>query len=267
MERTLLHRLPDIIVLARQRARELDPRQRTVRSTSGSRPTGGAPRAGNSDEHQVTLLGGSGLSVLVGLLAGIGRVHSVVASGVPFIWLQDSGQTGRAEACDATPLQRETTYLIDLATRLFLARELLREDGWLAAQLPHSPDRCMERLLQTVFGRVWGLAPVSVHGPQRFLVGVGLAASEPLAAGALPACAHPLPALVQRFTRVGDPVLVLDADASATAWVASLERHWIFQQADSLRLARVREQVVAHQRLAGSVLRAQEPARDWAVMS
>lgn len=264
MERTLLHRLPDIIVLARQRARELDPRERPLRSASGTPPAGPMPCAGEPGEHQVTLLGGSGLSVLVGLLAGIGRVRSV---RLPFIWLQDSGQTARVETGDATPLQRETAYLIDLATRLFLARELLREDGWLAAQLPHSPDRCMERLMQTVFGLVWGLTPVSGQGPQRFLVGVGRAASEPLADGSLSAGAHPLPALVQRFTQVGEPVLVLDADGAATAWVASLERHWIFQQADAQRLARVREQVVAHQMLTGSTLRAQEPARDWAVVS
>lgn len=268
MNRTLLHRLPDIIVLALQRAHELDPRQRGrmgVRSASLRPVSEQAQEVNERGERQVTLLGGNSLSVLLGLLAGLGCAGAL-SSRLPFIWLQDSGAAACAEGCAVTPLQRETSQLIDLATRLFLARELLREDGWLVAQLHETPERCIERLLQTVFGGVCCLPPASPDGPQRFLVSPG-ARTCSMARLVVPAGTHPLPGLVQRLTRSGEPVLVLNADLDSTTWVASIDRHWIYQQADAMRLALLREHVVARQMGAGSALQPQEPDRDWAILS
>lgn len=256
MTRSLLHRLPDIVALARQRARELpgpvgqpglsfgrlDPPERDSR-------------------RRVSLQCGDELSVMLGLRAGLGR-EGPLAGRIPLVWLnEDPREPADTEGTPLTPAQCETRRLIELATRLFLVRDLLGAKGVLALTARDAPDRSMERLLDAVFGRSQRLRVRPAAGWRTFLAG----------GPGSPATLHdgegqgPVPGplllgdLAQRITVAGDPVLVLRADVPGTRWVAALDRRWIFVSDEALTLALLREHVIARQMAAGTHLHAEEP--------
>ena len=264
MTTSLLHRLPDIVALARARARDLlaPPRAAPPRS---SHPHGPAPMATDAVARRVTLLCGDGLAVMLGLVAGQGRDWSL-AGQVPLIWLDASPHTAPTAADgDAAPaLQHRMRHLLEFAVRLFVARELLTRDGLLATPLPFDPEHCAERLLITVFGQSRALvAPVRpLHGaPQG---GVCVAGRTP--DRHLPPMGGPdlLFDLALHATRSRDPVLVLPASPACAGWVAALDRRWLLVQPDAGSFALLKEQVIARQMGLPGAVPARESARQWA---
>lgn len=248
MTGSLPHRLPHIVALARQRARELQ-----------------AP-AGHHALRRVSLLNGDDLSAMLGLLAGTGR-DGPLAGRIPLIWLnEDPRVPADTHGIALTAAQRETRRLLDLAIRLFLARDLLGQGGGLAATVREAPAQGIEHLLDAVFGHSHRLRIRLPTGWRTFIAGHPL----PLPTGLMrkpPPAASLLGELARRLSRPGEPVLVLNASVPSTAWVATLDRRWIFAQPDALTLALLRQHVVARQRAAGRLLCTEEPGHGWAAGS
>lgn len=262
MKPSLLRRLPDIAMLARQRARELDPRGHTPVPAGGHphvlEPRDGAPA-------QVMLLGGDELSVMVGLLGGRTRLGPM-AGRLRLVWLQEVAMPS-LDMQDA-PLnwgQRETRRLIELTTLFYLARELLCESGSLVTSVADTRDRCVERLLGTVFGQVrrwherqrdWSARLVANHSEKRLLRALTGAAGRPSSID-----------LMQQLSQDGDPVLVVQADGPFAAMTTALPRQWILAQSQPLSMALLREHLKAEQLRSGAVWHPQEPERRWVVLS
>lgn len=261
MKRSLLHRLPDIVALARQRARELQAPFGPWR-----KPQEQGDEPGHRALRRVSLLCGDELSAMLGLLSGAGR-DGPLAGKIPLIWLtEDPRRPPDAHGVPLTAMQRETRRLIDLAVRLFLARDLLGHGGGLAATLRVSPERGVEHLLDAVFGHSHRFRIPTPTGWRTFIAGH----PAPLCNDLLhkpPPAASLLGELAGQLTRPGDPVLVLNASVPNTAWVAELDRRWIFVQPDALTLALLRERVVARQMAAGAVLHTEEPSYGWVIGS
>lgn len=261
MKRSLLHRLPDIVTLARQRAREL-------RAPSGPwrTPVGRLDPPGHRALRRVSLLCGDELSAMLGLLSGAGR-DGPLAGQIPLIWLsEDPRRPPDAHGVPLTATQRETRRLIDLAVRLFLARDLLGPGGGLAATLREAPERGVEHLLDAVFGHSHRFRIPAPTGWRTFFAGHPAPPCNDLVHKP-PSAASLLGELAGQLTRPGDPVLVLNARVSNTAWVARLDRRWIFVQPDAMALALLRERVVARQLAAGAVLHTEEPGYGWVIES
>lgn len=264
MNRSLLHRLPDIVALARQRARELpDPVGRRGGSFGRLDPP---DQAGLG---RVSLLCGDELSVLLGLRAGLGR-EGPLAGRLPLIGLnEDPHEPADTQGTVLTPRQHETRRLIELATRLFLARELLGSQGVLILTARDAPDRGIERLLDAVFGRTHRLRTRPAPGWQCFLTSSAdwpASLSDTVLHGLEPGPSL-LGELTRQLTGAGDPVLVLRAQVRCTDWVGVLDRRWIFVQPDPMSLALLREHVIARQMAAGAALRTEEPGYGWEAMS
>ena len=257
MQRSLLNRLPDIIALARQRARELSvapsappARQRPVWPVAES-------STGAEELRRVTLLCGDELTAIAGLLLGHGRSDGPMTGRVAMVWLQDPPPVPADNL--GTPLtwvQRRVRGLIDLSTCLFLARSLLRDGGHVVVNAgADDPDRCTERLMAAIFNGVRRLEHLSspATGAHRYLAGprVDTDARSP-------------GELIRACTQDGDTVLVLRAGVPCARWVASLDRNWILVQPEPLGFALLREHIVA-QRLGGERWQiVSEDRRKWA---
>ncbi len=264
MNTSLLHRLPDIVALARARARDLiAPPSGPLPGRRLQRPAQ-PPGAVDPLARRVTLLCGDELPVMLGLLLGRGR-DGPLAGRVPLIWLEPAAP--RAPANDdavVTPLQQKTRALLDFAVRLFVARELLTRDGLLATPVPFDGERCVERLLIAVFGQARPLvAPVQpLNGaPQS---GVCLAGRS------LPPHLPPMSGpdllfdLALHATRRDDSVVVLPASPASAGWVAALDRQWVLVQPDAMAFALLKEHVIARQMRLPGAAPARESAREWA---
>ena len=269
MTRSLLHRLPDIVALARQRAREL---RASVTPTQPAAAGHARFSAGHLDPpghhalQQVSLLCGDELSAMLGLLAGAGH-DGPLAGRIPLIWLnEDPRRPADTEHIALTAMQRETRRLLDLATRLFLARDLLRRGGGLAATVREAPERGIELLLDAVFGHSHRFRIRTPTGWRTFIAGHPAPLDTDLVRKPPPA-ASLLGELARQLSRPGEPVLVLNASVPNTAWVAKLDRRWVFVQPDAMTLALLREHVIARQMAAGAVLHTEEPGCGWTVES
>lgn len=272
MPRSLLHRLPDIVALARLRARELQALiapARPARPAPPGRtrwPAGRLDPPGHPPLRRVSLLCGDELSAMLGLLAGDGR-DGPLAGRIPLIWLtEDPRRPADTEGMVLTAMQRETRRLIDLTTRLFLARDLLGHGGGLAATVREAPERCIEHLLNAVFGHSHRFRIRTPTGWRTFIAGHPAPLCTDLVRQPPPA-ASLLGELARELTRPGEPVLVLNASVPSTAWVARLDRRWIFVQPDAMTVALLREHVVAQQMAEGAVLRTEEQGHGWATES
>ncbi len=271
MNLSLLQRLPDIVTLARARARELvvphvhpSPTRRT------HRPTPPWQQLSAGDPRRVTLLCGNGLSVMTGLLAGQG-LHGSLAHRIPLIWLEADGpgpvSRDETQATAPSTLQAEIRKLLDLTIRLFLARELLTPDGLVATTVPPDPLRCVERLLVAVLGSSSQIvAPVQpLNGPGQWGVHIaGRMVDRPLPAMG---GADLVLDLATHTTGNHDPVLVQPATLRCAHWAARLDRQWLFVQQDAEALDLLKEQIIAQQiRLGVGSVRAKEASRVWATV-
>lgn len=257
MNRSLLPRLPDIVSLARLRAQELSAAAASTRQASARHlrwPAAYPDPPGHPPCQRIALLCGDDTGAMLGLLTGTGR-HAPMAGHIPLVWLHEDPRTpADADGAPTTAMQREIRRLLELTTRLFLARRLLAPRGTLVATLRETPERGIEHLLGVVFGEARPLPSAPRAGLRTFLAGAAVAApvfADPAATPAL------LGELVQRCSQAGDPVLVLNAAVAHTAWVGSLDRRWIFVHPDAMRLALLREHVVARQRAAGARLQSE----------
>lgn len=257
MNRSLLPRLPDIVSLARLRAQELVAAATSSRQAStGHRrwPAAYPDPPGHPPCQRIALLCGDDTGAMLGLLTGTGR-HAPMAGRMPLVWLNEDPRTpADADGAPTTAMQREIRRLLELTTRLFLARQLLGPQGTLAAALRETPERGIEHLLHAVFGEVRPVATAPQAGHRTFLAGAAAVSPATAETSAAPSL---LGDLVRRWSQPGDPVLVLNAAAPQTAWVGSLERRWIFAHPDALRLALLREHVVERQRAAGARLQSE----------
>lgn len=257
MERSLLNRLPDIVALARQRARELagaatavPVRPRTVWPMAHS-------ATGPDDLRRVSLLCGDELTALSGLLSGRGRAEAPLAGRVALVWLQDP-PTVQADTLGIplTGLQRRVRELIDLSISLFLARDLLREGGHVVmSAAADDTDRSAERLMSAVFDSVKPLHLLAgpAPGAHRHFAGPGLDAEARSPDELIRACSHG-----------GDTVLVLRAGVPCAHWVATLDRRWILVQPEPLAFALLREHIVARQLGRERWRLVSEQRRQWA---
>lgn len=255
MERSPLYRLPDIVALARERAR-------TLMAQHGAPPVRASALAPENDRRRVRLLSGDPLAVMLGLLQGQRHAQSLRAQ-VALIWMaQADAPSSPMNALPLSPAQRRAVELLDLAVHLFVARELLARDGVLALPVAIDPERCVERTLLAVFGHAAELRHPDPAGPEHrvYLSRASTAAPEPPHGPAL------LRDLVAHHAAPGTPVLVAPADAACAPWVAALDRHWLLVQPDALRFALLREQVIAWQMRHAL---AEEPPeeRHWSVWS
>lgn len=243
MERSLLNRLPDIMALARQRARELSAPPARSTTPARLRQHPGWPvaqvRPAPDDHRQVTLLCGDELTVMAGLLTGQARPDGAMAGRVALVWLPADADVP-ADSADPplSAVQVRVRHLIDLSTRLFLARSLLRDGGRLVVSATDDPDRCTERLMAGVFDDVRRLGPRDrfAHAPALYLAGPDM-----------PAPSLSPEHLVRDGSRRGDTVLVLRAGVCSAQWVAALDRNWVLVQPEPLGFALLREHIVARQ--------------------
>lgn len=259
MTRSLLHRLPDIIAIARARARNLLDQPREA---PPPHPPPDGPRA--HDARQVHLLHGNDLAAMLGLLDGRGA-PGPLRGRVPLIWLAPAPRPGPDNG--HRPARWRTHDLVNLAVRLFVARELLLpQDGLLAAPMDDDPGRLVGYLLDALFGRARTMPEGFDHpcaaGARVYLAGPRAATADARMDGATRQ--HEL---VERHSPPGSPVLVAPAEPICAEWVAALDRCWILVQPDGERFARLHEQVVAHQRAQGRSLRAPAQTRSWSVLS
>lgn len=258
MDRSLLHRLPDIAAFAHRRAREL-----MALLVSSGTPAPSSPDV--PDTVRVRLLHSDALTAMLSLLAGQGETMPL-RSSVPLVWLAHSLPPAAESA--ASPLgafQHHARALVELTVNLFVARELLPRHGVLATPAGPDPDHCVFRLLGTVFGHVMPLPgpPDEPPGPGVYLAGPR--APQWTARQAGPALLHDL---ALGLTRPRDPVLVAPAGPDCAAWATELDRRWVLVQPDARGFALLREQVITH-RLArdGATGHLQETARSWTVAS
>lgn len=267
MNRSMLNRLPDIITLARQRARELWTCSPLVRPGHRQPPwsvarvasDGGAGAVAGAD-HRVSLLCGDDLSVMSGLLSGQAQ-DGPLAGRVSMVWLSDSaGPASDRSNTHQGSLQVRARRLIELSTRLFLARDLLVDRGALVVTTTPDPDRCAERLLGAVFEHAQAL-PSRREDPtdaRAYLAGASMPERLPAASGATL-----LGELARTLTGRHDHVLVMGAQPAFAAWVAALERRWVLAQSEPQVFSVLREQVVARQmELARQQLK-DEATHDW----
>lgn len=261
MNRSMLNRLPDIVTLARQRARELWTYSSSARA-GHRRPSWSVARfaAESGAGHRVSLLCGDDLSVMSGLLSGQAQ-DGPLAGRVSMVWLSDS--PGPAADSQNTPIgsmQARVRRLIELSTRLFLARDLLVEQGALVVTADTDPDQCAERLLGAVFGQARAL-PTDDDRPRTeraYLAGATV--PEELPRGSGPAL---LGAMVGTCTGRDDHVLVMGAQPAFATWVAALERRWVLAQAEPLTFSLLREHVIERQLRQAQRQLADESAREW----
>lgn len=259
MNRSLLPRLPDIVSLARLRAHELLAAATSSRQAStGHRrwPAAYPDPPGHGPCQRISLLCGDDTGAMLGLLTGTGR-HPPMAGHVPLVWLNEDPRTpADADGVPTTALQREIRRLLDLTTRLFLARHLLCPRGTLLAVLRETPERGVQHLLAAVLG---SSHPVRTDPQTGFRTFIASATAGDPATALWQQTPDPalLGELTRRFSQPGDAVLVLNAAVQHTAWVGSLNRRWIFVHPDAMRLALLREHVVARQRAAGARLQSE----------
>lgn len=262
MNRSMLNRLPDIVALARQRARELWTHSTQAR-TSHRRPAWSVARlAAETDAgHRVSLLCGDDLSVMSGLLSGQAQ-DGPLAGRVSLVWLSDSAALPPDSLnTPITSMQARVRRLIELSTRLFLARDLLVAQGALVVTTDTDPDRCAERLLGAVFGHTRALAPEKNNtlSTRAYLAGASVPENLPVRSG--PTL---LGDLVRSCTGCDDHVLVMGAQPACATWVASLQRRWVLAQSQPLTFSVLREHIIARQLdLAQRRLTSEFP-REWA---
>lgn len=261
MNRSMLNRLPDIISLARQRARELWTCSADVRPGRRRPPWSAARMTADAHHgHRVSLLCGDDLSVMSGLLSGQAQ-DGPLAGRVSLVWLSD--------AADPAPdglnppsnsLQTRVRRLIELSTRLFLARDLLVDQGALVVTADTDADRCAERLLGAVFGQAQALPPGVGQAPTTcaYLAGTLLPQRLPAASGAAL-----LGELVRTLTGRNDHVLVMGAQPAFSMWVAALERRWVLAQSEPLTFSVLREHIVARQMELALRPLQDETSREW----
>lgn len=257
----MLNRLPDIVVLARQRARALwtcptdvFPQRRPPRPEA--RLTAEA-----RDGHKVSLLYGDDLSVMSGLLSGQAR-DGPLAGRVSMVWLSDT-------ACPATggtsppqgSLQHRARRLIDLCTRLFLARDLLGDKGVIVVTTGIDADRCAEHLLSAVFAEVRTL-PSGAYGAPTTRAYVAGAAVPPCLSNATGTAL--LGEMACTLTARHDHVLVMGALPAFSVWVAALERRWVLAQSEPETFSVLREHIVNRQRELALRSLQDETTREWA---
>lgn len=265
MNRSMLNRLPDIVALARQRARELWTHSTQTR-TSHRRPAWSVARlAAETDAgHRVSLLCGDDLSVMSGLLSGQAQ-DGPLAGRVSLVWLSDCAAPPPDSLNTPTSsMQARVRRLIELSTRLFLARDLLVEQGALVVTADTDPDRCAERLLGAVFGHTRALPPGKNPPSSARAYLAGTAVPKNLSVGSGPTL---LGDLVRACTGRDDHVLVMGAQPACAVWVASLERRWVLAQSQPLTFSVLREHIIARQLdLAQRRLTSESP-REWAAGS
>lgn len=257
MERSLLNRLPDIIALARHRARELAVAPPAPRTRP--RPAWPVAKAstGPEDLRRVSLLCGDELTALSGLLSGRGRPADSMAGQVALVWFQDRPVVHADSLGTTVPLaQPRVRELIDLSTSLFLARPLLRDGGHVVVTAAaNDPDRSIERLMTAVFDAVRPLGALGSpgNGSRRHLAGPGMDSD-----------ARSPEELIRSCTHDGDTVLVLQANIPCAHWVAGLDRNWILVQPQPLCFALLREHILAQQLGCERWRIVSEDRREWA---
>lgn len=241
----MLNRLPDIITLARQRARELWTYSTHVRSEH-RHPSWSVARFATEPAagHRVSLLCGDDLSVMSGLLSGQAQ-DGPLAGRVSMVWLSDAAESA-PDSVDIpmNSLQVRVRRLIELSTRLFLARDLLVERGTLVVTADTDPDRCAERLLGAVFGHARALPPEDGRSSTARAYLTGASVPERLPAGSGSAL---LGNMVRSCTGRDDHVLVMGAQPACAVCVTSLERRWVLAQSEPLTFSLLREHIVARQ--------------------
>lgn len=252
MNRSLLHHLPDIAAFAHRHARDLMTQLEDAHTEAADWP----------NSARVHLLRGDTLSAMLGLLGGRGS-QAPLRAGIPLVWLAQTLPPAVESA--ASPLGfvlHRARALAELTVNLFVARELLAQQGALVIPIDTDPEQCITRLMNTVFGHVRSLT----HPRSRehvYITGPGAAEME---------IRHTSPNLwndlAHTFTRPRQPVLVAPADPDWAACAAGLDRRWILVQPDAMDFALLREYLIAHRvEQDGARWCVHETARCWTVPS
>lgn len=249
MRPPLLSRLPDVVALARERARDL-----LGRLDSATCPPPHDHHAqwlpcarGGPAAH---LLVDNDLQAMLGLLRA-GEPASAWRGGTQFIWLDGSGTEEASSARHEMALLPAARWLLDqpgvlrpylLALRLYVARELLAPDAVVAVSGEPDPDGCMAHILRAVLSHRahW----VVGHAPA--------AASRALACRA---AGTSLRTLLDAHSRDGDRVLLLQACMDFAPLVVQLDWHWVLTHSNAMVLSLLREHIVARQMQAAHTTR------------
>lgn len=247
MRPSLLSRLPDVITMARERARDL-----LGRLDSAARPPSPWQNHHHHDAaqwlpsarggHAARLLVDSDLRAMLELLRADGAA-SDWRGRTQFIWLDGSGAGEASSARHEMALFPAARWLLDqpgvlrpylLALRLYIARELLAPDAVVAVSGEPDPDGCMAHILRAVLSHRahW----VVGHAPA--------AASRALACRV---ARTRLRTLLDTHSRDGDRVLVLQACVDFAPLVAQLDRRWTLTHSNAMVLSLLRERIVANQ--------------------
>lgn len=256
----MLNRLPDVLTLARQRARELWTCPVGARIGRRQAPLPTARLAPVSEVgYPVSLLCGDDFSVLSGLLCGQADDGPLVGR-VAMIWIAQADGP-EADETPTHPTQRHVRQLIELTTRLYLARELLVDRGSLVVMAQTDPDRCAQRLQEAVFGHCRVVTP---RGGPHTGVGAHISGRAVLKWPTGATGASLLGDWVRHGSTGRDRVLVLGAPPTAAPWITTLDRRWVLSQRHSLPFHRLREHILARQQVQTGLRLTGESHREWA---
>lgn len=267
MDWSLLPRLPDILGLARERARELLAAATTADPLG--EPASRAPQP--TDGNPIHLLHGDELAAMLCLFSEH-RPEGNWRTRIPLIWLTSGGLNPptRDPATDSTAAtaKQHLLSLVELTVRLFVARELMPHRGLLALSVDQDPDQCIAHLLGAVLGHPRSIppapAPATGAAPADRVYLVGPVQTEEQGWTAGPGL---LRQLADSATRPGDAILVALSESAHPPEAPPPHRHWFLIQPDDQRFTAWPEQLIRDRLRQDGSTRMQTLSHWWASWS